>query len=260
MAQRFALSALAPLLLAGCQNSNFGMPDSATVVGGETARLWRIFFIVALAVGALVLGLIAWSVIAYRRKGAELPKQTHANIPMEVVYTVIPVVIVIVLFAATMSTLAKTERKSSRPDLVIETTGFQWQWRFHYPAHDIDVLGATGRPPVMVVPTGKTVRIVLTSTDVIHGFFVPEFMVKHDAIPGRKTTFDLNLKKAGTFESGRCTVFCGLDHDRMSFIVKAVSPASFEAWAAKNKAQNQALTSKQSPPETTDPNQGVPAN
>jgi len=252
------------LVLSGCQNSNFGMPKSATVVGGETARLWRLFFIVAVAVGIFVWGLIAWSVIAYRRRSGELPKQTHFNIPMEVAYTVVPVVMVIFLFAATMSTLGKTQKQSSHPDLVVETTGFRWQWRFHYPEQNVDVVGATGRPPTMVVPTGTTVRIVLTSADVIHGFFVPEFMIKHDAIPGRRTSFDLKIPKPGKFDSGRCTVFCGLDHDRMSFSVQAVSPAEFKAWAASNKVHMQspmpAQDSAGGPAQIQADNQGRPAS
>jgi len=223
------------LVLAGCAQSNFGMPPSGSANGPAVHNLWRLFVVVAGAVGAVVWGLIAWSVIAYRRRSEELPKQTHFNIPIEVAYTAIPVVIVIFLFATTLSTLAKTERLSSRPDLVIEATSFQWQWRFHYPDRGVDVVGQTNHPAEMVLPAGATVRIVLTSADVIHAFFVPEFVVKHDAIPGRRTTFDIKATRPGVFDSGRCTVFCGLNHDRMTFSVKVLSRSEFESWMAANQ-------------------------
>jgi cytochrome c oxidase subunit 2 len=217
--------------LAGC-NSNFGLPEIASDQGAEVARLWRLFFLAALGVGGLVAGLILWSALRYRRRSDELPKQTLFNIPLEVTYTVIPLVIVAILFASTMRATSKVNELAPDPDLVVEVTGFQWQWRFNYPDQGVDIIGATDQPAEMVVPVGSTVRVLLTAADVIHAFYVPEFGVKRDAIPGRETPFDMKVTRAGTFTSGRCAEYCGLNHDKMSFTVRAVPRDEFDSWAA----------------------------
>ena len=184
-----------------------------------------------MGVGGLVAGLILWSAIRYRRRSDELPKQTLFNIPLEVTYTLIPLAIVAFLFASTMRATSKVNELAPDPDLVVEVTGFQWQWHFNYPAEGIDVVGELDRPAELVVPVGATVRVLLTATDVIHAFYVPEFAIKRDAIPGRETPFDMKVTRAGTFDSGRCAEYCGLNHDKMSFTVRAVPPDEFDAWA-----------------------------
>jgi cytochrome c oxidase subunit 2 len=93
------------------------------------------------------------------------------------------------------------------------------------------VVGTPDDPPEAVLPTGGPVRVVLTSPDVIHSFYVPEFLFKRDAIPGRTTSFDLTIERPGIYR-GRCAEFCGLDHWRMRFTIRAVSPTEFEAWLA----------------------------
>jgi cytochrome c oxidase subunit 2 len=207
-----------------------------TTQGDEVTRLWRIFTSTALVIGVLVWGLILWSVIRYRRRSDELPKQTLFNIPIEVVYTTLPVLVVAFLFSVTLQGIDRVNALSSDPDLTVEVTGFQWQWRFNYPEHGIDIVGETARPAEMVLPEGATVRVVLSSTDVIHAFWLPEFLIKRDAIPGRVTQFDMQVTKTGTFDSGRCAEYCGLNHAQMNFSVKAVSQAEFDSWAAANRA------------------------
>lgn len=216
--------------LTGC-SSNFGLPEAASEQAADTVQLWRLFFITAMAVGGLVAGLILWSALRYRRRSDELPKQTLFNIPLEVTYTLIPLVIVAILFTSTMRATSKVNELAPDPDLVVEVTGFQWQWRFNYPKQAVDIVGELERPAQLVVPVGATVRVLLTATDVIHAFYVPEFAVKRDAIPGRVTPFDMTVTRPGTFESGRCAEYCGLNHDKMSFTVRAVSQAEFDAWA-----------------------------
>lgn len=228
-----ALAPAALLMLGGCR-SNLGLLPPASRQALDVSRLWRLFFLVALAVGVGVWGLIAWAVVVYRRRSDELPKQTPFNIPLEIVYTIVPLIIVGFLFAATMRVTGRTQNLSRNPDLVVEVTAFQWQWRFRYPGQNVEVLGQTGGPAEMVLPVGATVRMVLTSADVIHAFFVPNFMVKRDAIPGRTTTFDLKVTRSGTF-TGRCAEYCGLDHDRMTFTVRAVSRSEFDAWAGAQR-------------------------
>jgi cytochrome c oxidase subunit 2 len=228
---RIFLAVTGLLVLSGC-NYNFGLPESVTTQGDEVTKLWRIFTSTALVIGILVWGLILWSVVRYRRRSDALPKQTLFNIPVEIVYTTLPLVVVAFLFTATMRTTAEVNALSADPDLTVEVTGFQWQWRFNYPEHGIDIVGQTGRPAEMVLPEGATVRVVLSSTDVIHAFWLPEFLIKRDAIPGRVTQFDMQVTRSGTFDSGRCAEYCGLNHDDMIFTVKAVPQAEFDSWAA----------------------------
>lgn len=231
---RIVLASTGLLLLTGCRY-NFGLPESVTAQGDHTTEVWRVFTSTALAIGALVWGLILWSVIRYRRRSDVLPKQTLFNIPLEIVYTTLPLVVVATLFVVSMRGTEQVNALSSDPDLTVEVTGFQWQWRFNYPEHGVDVVGETDKPAQMVVPEGATVRVVLTSTDVIHAFWLPEFMIKRDAIPGMVNQFDMLVTRSGTFDSGRCVEYCGLNHDDMRFSVRAVSQGEFEAWAAGNQ-------------------------
>lgn len=185
-------------------------------------------------------GLILWSVFRYKRRSDELPKQTLFNIPMEIAYTTVPLVIVAVLFIVSMRATEQVVDRVENPDLTVDVTGFQWQWRFEYPDQGVIVVGETDRPAELVVPVGATVRVNLTSTDVIHAFWLPEFMVKKDAIPHRVNEFDMNVTRAGTFDSGRCVEYCGLNHDDMRFTVRAVPQSEFDAWAAEQAASVQA--------------------
>ncbi|HVL50926.1 MAG TPA: cytochrome c oxidase subunit II [Actinomycetota bacterium] len=228
---KVGLAGAALVILAGC-NANFGLPASVTAQGDEVTRVWRIFFLTAAGVGTLVWGLILWSVVRYRRRSDELPKQTLFHIPIEVAYTTIPLIIVSVLFVVSMQATETVNARVHDPDVTVEVTGFQWQWRFNYPEHGFDIVGETGRPAEMVLPQGATVRVILSSTDVIHAFWLPEFMVKRDAIPGRINEFDMTVTQAGTFDSGRCVEYCGLRHDDMRFTIRVVPQAEFDSWAA----------------------------
>lgn len=227
------------LVLAGC-SPNFGLPESVTEQGDTISDVWRFFFVTAAAVGVLVWGLILWSVFRYKRRSDELPKQTLFNIPMEIAYTTVPLVIVAVLFIVSMRATEQVVDRVENPDLTVDVTGFQWQWRFEYPDQGVIVVGETDRPAELVVPVGATVRVNLTSTDVIHAFWLPEFMVKKDAIPRRVNVFDMKVTRAGTFDSGRCVEYCGLNHDDMRFTVRAVTQSEFDAWAAGQAANLQA--------------------
>jgi cytochrome c oxidase subunit 2 len=223
------LASAGTILLAGC-NSNFGMPESVTEQGDTVTELWRFFALTAAGVGALVWGLILWSIVRYRRRSDELPKQTLFNIPMEILYTTVPLVLVAVLFTVSMRATEQVNSRVENPDVTIDVTGFQWQWRFGYQEEGVEIVGQTDEPAEMVVPVGATVRVNLTSTDVIHAFWLPEFMIKKDAMPFRVNEFDMKVTTAGTFDSGRCVEYCGLNHDDMRFTVRAVPQGEFDAW------------------------------
>jgi cytochrome c oxidase subunit 2 len=222
------------LVLTGC-SSRGGAPDPASSQGEDVLDLWRILLGAGVVLGALVSGLILWSVVRYRRPRAagadDLPKQTDANIPIEVFYTVVPLVIVAVLFGLTMRTQDKMAKEGDAVDLAVEVTGFQWGWRFRYPAQGVTVTGDANQPPTLVLPVGASVRLRLAAADVVHSFFVPAFLVKKDLIPGVDNTIEVRPTEVGRFP-GFCAEFCGLDHWRMVFDVEVVTPEAFQAFVA----------------------------
>ena len=221
------------VVLAGC-GPNFGLPESVTEQGDATTDVWRFFTLAAALVGGLVWALIIYAAFRFRRRSDVLPKQTLVNIPMEILYTTVPLILVAVLFTVSMKGTEVVNARSENPDVTIDVTGFQWQWRFDYQDEGVDIVGETDLPAELVVPVGATVRINLTSTDVIHAFWLPEFLIKKDAIPHRMNEFDMNVTKAGTFDSGRCAEYCGLNHDDMRFTVRAVTQSEFDEWVGQN--------------------------
>jgi cytochrome c oxidase subunit II len=228
---------MAGVMVAGCSGRG-GAPDPVSTQGEDVLDLWRILLGAGIALGVLVTALVLWSVVRYRRpRGAgpgDLPKQTDANIPIEVFYTVVPLVIVAVLFGLTMRTQNRVTRLSDSPDLGVEVTGFQWGWRFRYPAQGVTVVGDANNPPTLVVPVGANVRLRLIAADVIHSFFVPAFLVKKDLIPGVDNDLEIRPTEPGRFP-GVCAEFCGLDHWRMSFDVEVVTPEAFATFLAEQQ-------------------------
>ena len=221
----------AALLAGGCARApRFGAPDPVTEDGERILSLWQGSVLAALAVGALVWGLLAWSVLRYRRTHQDLPSQRAHNVPIELAYTLTPVLIVAVLFAFTVYTQEKVTAAAPKPDVVVEVVGYQWQWQFRYPDEGIVVIGTPQDPrPTMVLPVGSTVRFKLRTADVIHSFWVPRFLKKLDMTPGVDTEMDVVVEDPGIFP-GRCAEYCGLDHARMDFRVEAVSPDAYRAW------------------------------
>lgn len=220
---------LAPALLSLTGCSALGLPEGATSQGQEIAGLWRVFFWAGVAVAGVVLGLILWSVLRYRRRDGREPARFREHVPVEIAYTAIPLLIVAGLFVVTVRTENSVGALSPTPDVTVDVDAFNWSWRFTYPAEGIVVEGTPDVPPELVLPVDRTVRINLRAEDLIHSFFIPEFLFKRDAIPGRTTSFDLDIDKPGVY-AGQCAEFCGLDHARMRFSVRAVPPAEFAAW------------------------------
>jgi cytochrome c oxidase subunit 2 len=215
------------------------MPRGVSEQAHQTFSLWRFFFIVAIPVAGIVYVLLAWALIRYRRRRADDPEalgsQRRENLPLEIVYTVVPILIVIVLFAVAIRTDNRVTEVAPDPSLIVEVEAFAWGWRFTYPNGAIVVSPPSaedGPEPVMMLPEGRVVRIELTSNDTIHAFWVPQFLYKHDAIPGRTFEFDVTPTEVGTFQ-GHCAEFCGLNHAYMNFQVEVVSGAEFDSWLAE---------------------------
>ena len=164
--------------------------------GKDIAGLYQLMFWIAIGVGAIVLGLILYSVLRFRRRNEDLPKQTRYHLPLEVTYTVIPI-----RSCCSCSPHYRVEHASTtsrRTPACVDATAFQWQWRFTYPQYRITIIGSPTTYPTFEVPVGETVRIQLRAQDVIHAFYVPQFLFKRDAIPGKLNVFDFRVPKAGT--------------------------------------------------------------
>ena len=244
---RTALRVVAPLLVlaiaAGC-----GMipPEPKTDAAQSVFTLYNITLAMGTVVFLGVEGFIVYSIFRYRRRDDRLPSQTHGNTLVEIIWTAIPTVIVLILFTLSVVTLARVEAAGAADAGVdIEVDGFQWQWQFRYldddtnPDNDYSVVGSPASPPVMVVPVGEPVRLTLVSDDVIHSFFVPQFLIKRDLIPFPESespnTLEFTVSEEGTYQ-GQCAEFCGDLHAQMTFSVQAMSRANYDQWLADGKA------------------------
>ncbi len=218
------------VLLSGCQLPDFGGWRGATTQGKNEFRLWQGSVIAAMAVGLFVWALIFWSVLRYRKKkhSEELPKQTRYNIPWEVAYTTVPIIIVAVLFYFTVVVENRVDAITP-PDTTVKVTAFQWGWNFNYVGKNVQVVGNYNRSPQMVLPLNETTHISLVSNDVVHGFYVAAFNFSRFAQPGVVNQFDFDPTRTGVF-AGRCTQYCGLYHSQMLFTVRVVTPSQFRSW------------------------------
>jgi len=236
MRRRLALVAGA-LLLAGCELPRFGAPESASKQGDDVLSLWQWFFVAAMAVGAIVLGLITFTVIRFRRRSDDdIPDQKAEHIPLEILYTVTPILIVAVLFGVSVVTQQRITKTTDHPAITVNVTGFQWGWKFEYPEERVTVLGTAEQAPVpeLVLPVNETSQLHLTTTDVNHSFWVPSFLNKRDLIQGVDNTIDVTPTAIGDYD-GRCAEYCGLDHWRMDFTVRVVSQDDFDKWVAEHR-------------------------
>jgi cytochrome c oxidase subunit 2 len=239
-------------------------PPRAVTAEGEAIRdLYTIVFLIAVAIFFLVEGLILWTVLRYRRKPSDvdLPAQTHGNAIAEVVWTVVPTLIVAFLFVISWQTLNRVEVVSADPQTRVKAVASQFQWSFEY-------LDATGENTVytqlipageeggLVLPAGRTVQLSLESPDVIHAFYVPQFLFKRDVVPGRINVFEFTVKEedAGQTFRGQCAELCGAGHRLMLFDVHAYAPADYDAWLQAKIAEANA-----SPPPAPSVDPGQPA-
>jgi cytochrome c oxidase subunit 2 len=223
-------------LAAGC------LPAAATAEGRAIADLYSGFIAIAVVVGGIVFGLTTFAIVRYRtssRSGGEafeLPVQTRGSLKLEALWTGIPIVIIAVLFTATLVVLNRVEARSPQPGAELRVEAFRWGWSFEYPAAGVTISGVGGEGPEAVVPVGEPIRVTVASRDVAHAFFVPVFLFKRDAIPGRETTFEFTVDEPGTYR-GQCAEFCGVYHSRMPFSIRAVAREEFDAWLSARLAE-----------------------
>ncbi len=218
----------------------------------------------------LVLVLLIWIVIRYNKKSNPVPAKWSHNTFIEVVWTVLPVLILVVISLFSFRLLFAYHDMPT-PDLTVKATGNQWNWSYEYPDQGIaeyvssmipeDEIAARGMPHSLyrlaadepiVVPVGKTVRVLVTATDVIHAFALPAFGLKTDAIPGRVNETWFRADRVGTFY-GQCSELCGVDHAFMPIQINVVTEAEFAAWVASKGGSMTPRTPDQAPGATAAP-------
>jgi cytochrome c oxidase subunit II len=220
-------------------------PEPHTTEAKEVFWLYNVILVMGGIVFVAVEGFIVYSVVRYRRRDDRLPTQIHGNNLVELIWTAIPTVIVLILFVLSTLTLNSVSRASSHPGVTIEVEGKQWSWVFHYvdddadPTNDVIVQGTALNGLVMAVPVGEPVKLILVSNDVIHSFYVPAFLVKRDVVPlpeGKKPNeLEFTVSEKGTYR-GQCAEFCGDLHADMTFSVQAMARPDFDKWMAAIRA------------------------
>ncbi len=251
------------MVLAGCSQTELhgflpGFEDGGTAATNQTDRvagLWVSSWVVLLAVGLITWGLMAWAAIAYRRRKGQtgLPVQMRYNMPIEIFYTVVPLILVLGMFFFTARDQAEIETQWENPDVEITAIGKQWSWDFMYAGEDDDLtdavwtMGIQAQPdaegnidqeqlPTLVLPVDQEVTIHLQSRDVIHSFWIIDFLYKKDMYIGKDNTWSFKPTRVGEYE-GKCAELCGEYHSMMLFNVKVVEQDEYDAYVEELREQ-----------------------
>ena len=236
-----SLLALGALVLTGCKNGSvYGYESDLSSVNEVSWHLWRGAWLAAGVVGIFTAILIVWPIIRHRRKEGDpqYPKQTQYNVPVEVIYTVVPFIIIAVLFYFTARDEAKiTAKEPTKVMHTIDVTGIQWSWQFGHQdgGEKAVVTGTPANPPTLVLPQGERVAFNIHSNDVVHGFWIPAFMIQIQNLPGVTNHLEFTANKLGEYP-GRCNILCGRNHSQMVFKVKVVTPAEYKTYVETLKA------------------------
>jgi cytochrome c oxidase subunit 2 len=233
------------MTLTGCSVDDifyFGWPKGGiTKQSHQMFNMWIGSVVAALAVGVFVWALIFWCVVRYRKRGDELPAQTRYNLPIELVYSVTPFLIISVLFYYTAVIQTDVNKLPKNPDVTIGVKAFKWNWEFDYDGQNgpdgnaVSTVGSSNYIPVLVVPVGKTILFHTHAEDVIHSFWVPDILFKRDVFPGNIVNeFAITVEQTGPYV-GRCAEFCGAYHSMMNFELRAVTPEQYEKFIAAKK-------------------------
>ncbi|WP_342452996.1 cytochrome c oxidase subunit II [Demequina sp. B12] len=233
------------LALAGCSQGieNGALPSTPEITDqtGTIIQLWNGSWIAALTVGIITWGLMLWCVAVYRKRKGDnkLPVQTRVHLPLEIMYTLVPIMAIGVLFKYTAEDIAEITAIPEDPDLEIQVVGKQWSWDFNYLSDDVFDPGVqaqlTGEDgveatlPTLYLPVDETVLFTLDSRDVIHSFWIPAFLYKEDTVPGRTNEWAVTPTQTGTYQ-GKCAELCGEFHASMLFNVKVVERDEYNAY------------------------------
>lgn len=231
------------------QFDRWAMPGNSpgTSQGEHIYELWKWSWIAALITGGVVWGLIFYASWKYRRRSDdEIPVQTRYNLPLEVFYTIFPIMMVVVLFFWTVKTQNEVLDQPDDPDVVIQVVGQQWSWTFNHNLTEDDdgpvvyTFGTGSDIPTLVLPVESDVEFKLSSPDVIHSFWITGFLMKMDVLPGQegddRNGYTVHTSKEGSFR-GKCTELCGVSHSRMLFNVEVVSQAEYAEYLEELEAE-----------------------
>jgi cytochrome c oxidase subunit 2 len=210
---------------------------------------------IIVAISLFVLALLLWCMIRYNKRANPTPSKFSHNTTIEVVWTVVPVLILMVIAVWSFNLLGQYHRMPT-PDVTVKATGYQWRWGYEYPDQQIPEISSSMLPEdeaeardvpfrlaatePMVVPVNSTVRVLTTGADVIHAFGVPAFGIVIDAIPGRTNETWFNAREVGTYY-GQCRELCGIDHAFMPIEIKVVTQAEFDAWTIEKGGMTAAM-------------------
>ncbi|WP_449192666.1 cytochrome c oxidase subunit II [Thauera sp.] len=239
------------------QESRYNMTRGVTEISQRVYGLHMTIFYICVVIAIIVFGLMFWSIVRHRKSAGAVPAQFHGSMKIELLWTAIPVVILVVMaIPATQALIAMED--ASESDLTVLVTGSQWKWHYKYLDYPIEYFSVLATPRAqisneaekdalyllevdkpLVIPTGKKVRFLLTADDVIHSWWVPDFAIKKDAIPGFINETWTRVDKPGLYY-GKCAELCGRDHGFMPVAVEVKSEADFEAWAAEQVALQEA--------------------
>jgi cytochrome c oxidase subunit 2 len=231
----------AAFVLTGCAtDADSGFSGDASSINEISHSLWTYSWLAAAVVGVFTAILIIWPAIFHRapKNGPEFPKQTQYNVPVEIAYTVIPFIIVAVMFYFTVVKEDEIVKPQENVKHEIVVNGFQWSWQFTYldAGKNVTFTGTPAKPPVLVVPQGERVRYTIVSNDVVHGFWIPEFMIQMQNLPGVTNHLEFTANKLGDFP-GRCNILCGRNHAQMLFTVRVVTPADYQTYITNLKLE-----------------------
>ncbi|KAF7769061.1 cytochrome c oxidase subunit II [Pseudoalteromonas citrea] len=237
-------------------NSDYNMRKGVTDISQNVYQLHMTIFLICCVIGVIVFAVMFWALIHHRKSKGAIAAQFHESTKVEILWTAIPFIILVVMAIPATKTLIAME-DASKADLTIKVTGSQWKWHYEYMGHDVDFYSVLSTPreqmndleekgehyllevdKALVIPTGKKVRFLMTSDDVIHSWWVPDFAVKKDANPGFINEAWTNVNEAGIYR-GQCAELCGKDHGFMPIVVDARAPEEFELWLAEAQIEKQ---------------------
>ena len=241
-------------LVSGAAFAEYGLnfPKPVTSIGHRVLELHNIILLICVVIFIIVFGFMFYSIYAHRKSRGYKAAKFHDNVKLEVVWTVIPFVILVSMAIPSTATLLEMD-DVSKSDMTVKITGYQWKWKYDYPDQNVSFFSnlSTPREQIenkatkgehyllevdnpMVLPVGKKVRFVVTANDVIHAWWVPAFAVKKDAIPGFVNEVWARVDEPGVYR-GQCAELCGKDHGYMPIVVQAVSPEEFDKWVSLQK-------------------------
>ncbi|MBE2295477.1 MAG: cytochrome c oxidase subunit II [Phycisphaerales bacterium] len=272
-----ALTSAALLLWSGGAHAEYAlnMPRGVTTISHDVYDLHMQIFWICVIIGMVVFGVMFWSIYHHRKSRGAVPAQFHESTVIEVLWTLIPMLILIAMAVPATKTLIRMY-DTRDADLTIKVTGYQWRWQYDYLDEGVKFFSTLATPQSqirnatakgehyllevdnpLVVPVGKKIRILTTAADVIHSWWVPELGWKKDAVPGFINEAWTEIQKPGVYR-GQCAELCGRDHGFMPIVVKAVPEAEFQQWLAQMKAQNATPTASDSNPRTMQSNTDSP--